>query len=173
MEIFIIGLIVVAWMAYASTKIKKAAREAYESETVIGEGFSIAKSEGYMLPARDDNSPYEFEIVSKEFGGGDCAKRRQVSLTLNITGGSDLAGLRKEMRRQLTEITEDELLKDSQKTTLTMTGDRELEACPVRIFMRSFERGGKIFRFEAAATLEDLEDHEENIAAMLDSILIF
>lgn len=173
MEILIIGLIIVALMAYTSTKIKKAAREAYQSETLTGEGFSIVKSEGYMVPGRDERSPYEFEIVSKEFGGGDCGKRRQVSLTLNVSGGSDIAGVRKEMRSQLTDITEDELLKDSQKTTLSMTGDRKLDGCSLRIFMRSFERGGKVFRFDAAATLEDIEDHEENINAMLDSILIF
>src|SRR5690606_31621495 len=125
-----------------------------------------------MVPARDDNTPIEFEIVSKEFGGGECSKRRRVSLTLSISSGG-LAGVRKELRRQLTEITEDKLLKDSQKTTLAITGDRELDSCPVRIFMRGFDRGGKIYRFEAVATLEDIEDHEENIKAMLDRILIF
>ena len=172
MEILIIGLIIVALMAYTSTKIKKAAREAFEPETVSGDGYSITKSEGYMVPARDDNSQIEFEIVSKEFGGGECSKRRRVSLTLSISSGG-LAGVRKELRRQLTEITEDELSKDSQKTTLAITGDRELYGCPVRIFMRGFDRGGKIYRFEAVATLEDIEDNEENIKAMLDSILIF
>lgn len=172
MEILIIGLIIVALMAYTSTKIKKAAREAFEPETVSGNGYSITKSEGYMVPARDDNTPIEFEIVSKEFGGGECSKRRRVSLTLSISSGG-LAGVRKELRRQLTEITEDELSKDSQKTTLAITGDRELDGCPVRIFMRGFDRGGKIYRFEAVATLEDIEDNEENIKAMLDSILIF
>src|SRR5690606_23082952 len=168
----IIGLIIVALMAYTSTKIKKAAREAFETETVSGDGYSITKSEGYMVPAREDNSPIEFEIVSKEFGGGECSKRRRVSLTLSISSGV-LAGVRKEFRRQLTEITEDELVKDSQKTTLALTGGRELESCPVRIFRRGFDRGGKIYRFEAVATLEDIEDNEENIKAMLDSILIF
>ncbi len=173
MEILIIGLIIVALMAYTSTKIKRAAREAFEAETVSGDGYSIAKSDGYMLPARDDNSPVDLEIVSKEFGGGECSKRRQASLTLTVSDGSDIAAIRKEMRRQLTEITEDELLKDSQKTTLAMTGDRELDGCPVRIFMRCFAHDAKIYRFEAAATLDDIEDHEENIKTMLDSVIIF
>jgi hypothetical protein len=173
MEILIIGLIIVALMAYTSTKIKKAAREAFEPETVSGEGYSIAKPEGYMLPGRDDKDAFEFEIVSKEFGSGECGKRRRVSLTLNISNGDSLTGLQKEMRSQLTDITEDELLKDSQKTTLSMAGNRELDACPVRIFMRSFARNGKIYRFEATATKEDIEEHEENIRAMFDSIIIF
>ena len=61
MEILIIGVIVVALMAYASTKIKKSAREAFEVEVFENEGFTITKPEGFIIPYNKNISAYSDE----------------------------------------------------------------------------------------------------------------
>ncbi|MBV9216622.1 MAG: hypothetical protein JO053_10620 [Acidobacteria bacterium] len=89
MEILIIGVIVVALMAYASTRIKKSAAAAFESETVETAEFIIQKPEGF-LNIVDPSPPYMFEAYSKEFGEGSASKfkmGRAFLTTVNGEGG--------------------------------------------------------------------------------------
>lgn len=173
MEILIIGVIVVALMVYASTKIKKAAREAYEAETVATEEYSLKKCEGYLIPALDERSGSKLEILSKAYGTDKCGKMRQVALSLTIEKGVELAGVRKKLRAELDNIAADELIKDTQKITLTMTGKSEQDGCPTRVFIKYFARSGNIYKFKAVALEENIDEHLENIESMLESIIIF
>jgi len=172
MEILIIGFIIVALMAYASTKIKKAAREAYEAETVVTEEYSIKKAAGYIIPVAERNVS-DLEILSKDYGKDECGKFRQAMLKLSIDKGVELASVRKKLRTELASVDIDELIKDTQKITLTMTGESEQEGCPTRVFIKYFVRGGKIYKFKAVVLEENIDDHLENIESMLESILIF
>jgi hypothetical protein len=67
MEILIFGVILVALMAYASTKIKKTAAEAFAAETIETDQFTFQKPEGFLIPIRED-SEFAIEARSKEFG---------------------------------------------------------------------------------------------------------
>ena len=70
MEILIIGLIVVALMVYASTKIKNEAKRAYEREDFSAEHFKITKPDGFIIPIKED-SEFAFEAYSKDFSEED------------------------------------------------------------------------------------------------------
>ena len=74
MEIFIIGAIIVAIMAYVSTKVKRAASEAYEQENVETADFRITKPDGFIIPVKEQ-SDYLFEAYSKEYGDDDLADK--------------------------------------------------------------------------------------------------
>src|SRR4051812_17512027 len=76
MEILIIGILVVALMAYASTKIKKSAQVAYELEVFENEAFTITKPEGFIIPY-NEKSPHLFEAYSKDFGDDEARKFNQ------------------------------------------------------------------------------------------------
>src|SRR5262245_39275440 len=67
MEILIIGVLLVALMVYVSTKIKKAAKQAYEQETFENEYFTITKPEGFIIPVKEA-SEFLFEAYSKDLG---------------------------------------------------------------------------------------------------------
>lgn len=67
MEILIVGVIIVAIMAYASTKIKNAAKKAYEQEIIETEEFRIIKPEGFIIPLKE-STEFEFEMQTKDFG---------------------------------------------------------------------------------------------------------
>jgi hypothetical protein len=76
MEILIIGIILVALMAYASTKIKNAARMAYEKEVFETEEFKIIKPDGFIIPVKE-NSEFLFETYSKDFAEDEAEKFNQ------------------------------------------------------------------------------------------------
>ena len=75
MEILIPGLILVALMVWASTRIKRNAAKAFEAEHIEGVGFELEKPGGFLnrIDARDG---YLFDAYSKEFGTGSAAELR-------------------------------------------------------------------------------------------------
>ena len=79
MEILIPGLILVALMVWASTKIKKKASAAYEDEIVETDTFILEKPEGFISPAYPDEG-LEFAAYSKEFGRDRTRDLRQAQL---------------------------------------------------------------------------------------------
>ena len=82
-EILIFGLILVALMVYASTKIKKAAAEAYASETVETSDFRITKPEDFLSVI----SPADGLVLhaySREFGEAEAAGIRRTEATIRI-----------------------------------------------------------------------------------------
>ncbi|HEX9961397.1 MAG TPA: hypothetical protein VGB00_10725 [Pyrinomonadaceae bacterium] len=76
MEILILGVILVALMAYVSTRIKKSAARAFEREIVETEDFKIVKPEGFLNPV-SENSEYAFEAYTKEFDESDASELRK------------------------------------------------------------------------------------------------
>lgn len=88
MEILIVGVIIVALMAYVSTKIKKAAQQAYEPEALENEYFTITKPEGLIIPVKD-KSEFMFEAYSKEFGEDDSEKFNQCWAVVNEKDGTN------------------------------------------------------------------------------------
>jgi hypothetical protein len=66
MEILIPGLLLVAFMAWASTRIKRNAAAAYAAETIETDEFVIQKPEGFLHNLNGDPR-YVFEAYSKDF----------------------------------------------------------------------------------------------------------
>jgi hypothetical protein len=86
MEILIPGLILVALMVWASTKIKKKASAAYEDEIVETDTFILEKPEGFISPAYPEEG-LEFAAYSKEFGRDRTRDLRQAQLEIRLRGG--------------------------------------------------------------------------------------
>lgn len=68
MELLIPGLVLVALMVYASTRIKRSAARAFEAEHVERPDFVIEKPEGFLHKV--NTSDKDFEAYSKEYGRG-------------------------------------------------------------------------------------------------------
>ncbi|MDQ3713253.1 MAG: hypothetical protein M3388_13685 [Acidobacteriota bacterium] len=88
MEILIFGVILVALMVFASTKIKKSAARAFEQEAIETEDFKITKPEGFINPINED-SAVAFEAYTKELGENDAKNFRQAQANLRIVSDSD------------------------------------------------------------------------------------
>ena len=67
MELLIPGLILVALMVWASTKIKRSAARAFDAEHVEGDGFAIDKPAGF-LNRYIAHSDLLFDAYSKDYG---------------------------------------------------------------------------------------------------------
>lgn len=66
MEILIPGLILVALMVYASTRIKRNAAAAFDAEAIETDDFVIQKPEGFLHNLNGDPK-FAFEAYSKDF----------------------------------------------------------------------------------------------------------
>ena len=92
MEILIPGLILVALMVWASTKIKKQAADAFEEEVIETELYSLHKPEGFLHVIGDPD--HEIMAYSRDFGTGDKIGVRRGTIELDIFPGSDPATVR-------------------------------------------------------------------------------
>jgi len=97
MELLIPGLLLVALMVYASTRIKKMAAEAYEAETIETDEFSIQKPEGFLHNLNGDPK-FIFEAYSKELSKVND-KFRIGTVTLLQIENSTLESVAKELLR--------------------------------------------------------------------------
>src|SRR5580765_1394277 len=86
MDLLIPGLILVALMVYASTRIKKTAAAAFEAETIETDDFVIQKPDGFLNVINGDPQ-FAFEAYSKEFGGPGAENFRQGTAHLKIYEG--------------------------------------------------------------------------------------
>ncbi len=93
MEILIPGLLLVALMVYASTKIKENAAAAYEQETVEKDQFSILKPDGMIIPVESENDVL-FEAFSKDFGVDEAGEVRQIAADVRRHEGADIDNLK-------------------------------------------------------------------------------
>src|SRR5688500_15102343 len=82
MELLIPGLILVALMVWASTKIKKTAADAFEEEFIETEAYSLRKPEGFLHVIGDEH--HELTAYSREYGKGDNTGVRQATIELDI-----------------------------------------------------------------------------------------
>src|SRR5436189_43661 len=92
MELLIPGLILVALMAWASTKIKKRAADAFEAETVETDRYILQKPEGFLHVLGD--SDHEFYAYSREFGEGTSSKIRRATIEIDVLRSANLAEIR-------------------------------------------------------------------------------
>lgn len=89
MELLIPGLILVALMVWASTKIKRDAAAAFEPETIETDEFVIRKPDGFLHVVNDD-SGLAFRAYSKEYGRNELNGDRRVTIEVSIHQNSDL-----------------------------------------------------------------------------------
>ena len=118
MEILILGVLLVALMAYVSTRIKKSAAQAFEREAVETEDFRIVKPEGFLnLLSRDSENA--FEAYSKDFGAADAEEYRKAVVKIYVTGdgqSEDLPAESEETEKGVVIQTFRKVLRNSEKS---------------------------------------------------------
>ena len=167
MEILIPGLIIVALMVYASTKIKRTTAAAFEAETVEADDFVVRKPEGFLHVLNGDPQ-YAFESYSKEFGGSGAENIRRATATLTITNGSTV---KDEAARRLNTGNQkvDDISEVVNDTKYRLIETRaEVNDIGYRNLFKLAERNGKAYVFTVTA-LADSDDEQMRAAeALLD-----
>lgn len=147
MEILIVGAILVALMAYVSTRIKRSAAEAFEREEIETEDFRLIKPEGFLHLLNSD-SDLAFEAYSKNFGAGEAAaKTRQARAVVKIYDAYD---------GKLNSVIESEEVS---------------KGVPVQVF-RKILKNGKFYELEISVLQENRADFIERFNEMLESFAL-
>jgi hypothetical protein len=106
MEILIVGVIVVALMAYASTRIKRSAAAAFGAETIDKADYSVEKPEDFLNVVNGEPK-YAFEAYSKYYGEDDAARFRQANAYLTIHESKTIDDVIADIKSSGDEITDD------------------------------------------------------------------
>jgi hypothetical protein len=93
MELLIPGLVLVAIMVWASTRIKRNAAAAFDAERVETGDFVLEKPEGF-LHVLNDNTGLLFRAYSKEFGTVGQSDLRQATIEVERHRGTEIDALR-------------------------------------------------------------------------------
>ena len=169
MEILIFGLILVALMAYASTRIKRTAAKAFEAETVETEQFVIQKPDGFLNVINGDPQ-FAFEVYSKEFGTGDAAQIRMGTATIKIlNAGPDAAIAIKESG---TDIDSDINEVIGEKHYRLIEAKRVSKGSDLRVLYKIAESEGKVFVLEITTLPAASDEFLQKTESMLDSFEI-
>ena len=161
MELLIPGLILVALMVWASTKIKKTAADAFEAESVETDAYSLQKPEGFLHVIGDES--HEFMAYSRDFGKGDRAGNRQATIEIDIIPNADLDAV----ANSVSKVAGKADVKLQAQNTRELVVDETANEIAVRAFYKIVYSDGDVYRLRFAA----LPEHENEYADKIDSTL--
>lgn len=159
--IIVLGLILVALMAYTSTRIKRSAAAAFDAETIETDEFIIKKPDGFLNVVGGD-ARYLFEAYSREFGG---YKQNLRMATARLTAQ---AGTVEEIVKDI----EGEVISDigeviDEKHYRVVEMKRTIDDIERRIFYKLAERAQQVYRFE----VDVLAEADANFVAKSEAML--
>jgi hypothetical protein len=175
MLLYIIVLIVfIVILLSISSRIRKAARLAFESETVETDEFSIVKPEGFISPV-NDNSAYAFEAYSKDYGEGETAgNMRQAQAFVSVFKDENFADACARAKQNAGEILSEEtggsvcLIKGEE----ALVKDEEtLENASAYNFYKVIgdDARQKIYELKITVLHKFLADYQNRVDEMLES----
>lgn len=175
MEIFIVGVIIVALMAYASTKIKKSAAQAYEREMVDAEDFTITKPAGFINPINDD-SAFAFEAYTKDFGTDEAKDFRLARARLRVISDLSFDAVCKNAKRSAVKIASknfSENVSSGQRVFLLETEGVETDV-PIFSFWKIIENRArrKIYELQISVLEEYKLKFADETAEMIESFAV-
>ena len=170
MELLIPGLILVALMVYASTRIKRSAARAFEAETVETDDITLDKPEGFLNVLNLDPA-LALDIYSKEMGIGDAAEFRAARAELRIYEQRTLdyaANAIRESTKVMSEISE---IIGERKYGI-LEAERNEKGTDFREFYKIVEQDGRVFEFKIVLLDETNDEFKRKIETMFNSFML-
>ena len=168
MELLIPGLILVALMVYASTRIKKNAARAFEPEHIETDEFSITKPDGFLNPLNDE-SGLAFIAYSKEFGKDNADNIRQASAELRVFEDANFEDICEGAKESVTRVVTESVAKIGEATSRVIEAEQDENGIGLIIFYKITERSGKIFQLKISVLPEYKNDYAVRMEEMLES----
>jgi hypothetical protein len=161
MELLIPGLILVALMVWASTKIKRDADAAFGPESIETDDVAVEKPDGFLHVINDD-SGLAFRAYSKEYGSGEANGIRKATIDIEIFEGIEPDERFRILETELGEFTNIEKYKDSGEDISFSTAyvDDEIEF--ERIY-RLVKRSDRLFETRITLIAKYKEEFVEKI----------
>lgn len=166
MELLIPGLILVALMVWASTKIKKRAADAFEAEFIETETFSLQKPEGFLHVIGDPE--HVFTAYSKDFGGDDNSGDRRATIEIDVLPGNDLAGARDSI---LNSATQSEI-RTQTVNICELETEETVNENDLKVVYKIVAEDNSIYRLRFAVLAEHSDQYLRKIDETLDSFVL-
>ena len=166
MEILIPGLILVALMAYASTKIKKRAAAAFEPELIETDNYSLQKPDGFLHVIGDRD--HEFRAYSNEFGEFDKSRLRRATIEMDVVRDTNIDAVVNKVRETSTGF---DMPVAGERIRRLETKEPANEA-ELRCVYKIVDTEDGIYRLRFAVLSEYIEDYSTRIEETLQSFNI-
>ena len=166
MELLIPGLILVALMVWASTKIKKTAADAFQEEHIETDAYALRKPEGFLHVIGDDN--HELMAYSREYGKVDNTGVRQATIELDILHDSSVENAIESIRQSAvsTELT------SRSETEAELNTEEAANESTVSAVYRIVARRDSVYRLRFAVLAEHKDEYLRRIDETFDSFTI-
>lgn len=170
MELLIPGLILVALMVYASTRIKRSAAEAFEPETIDTDIFYFEKPEGF-LTVLNGRPELAYEGYSREFGGDGAEDTRQARVEVRTIENSSLKDVVKQIgdsakiTSKITEVI-------NERKYLLVEAERVEKGTGMVELYKLTESGRDVIEFKITAMEETNEDVARKITGIATSYFV-
>ncbi len=166
MELLIPGLILVALMAWASTKIKKRAADAFEAETIETESYSMQKPEGFLHVLGDPG--HEVYAYSREFGEGAYSKIRRATIEIDIVKDASLADVRNAIKSSAADV---EVIRETPSECELETEETANENS-FHCFYKIIGARSPIYRLRFAVLSQHSDEYLRKVKETLDSFSV-
>ena len=166
MELLIPGLILVALMVWASTKIKKSAADAFQAELIETDAYSLQKPEGFLHVLGDPE--HELRAYSKENGKQSTSGERQATIELDVIPDRDIATVRDaiEMAASRFEV------RTESANVCELEADEAATESHVNAFYKIVKSGSSVYRLRFAVLSEHKDEYLRRIQETLDSFTV-
>lgn len=174
MEIFIVGIIVVALMVYVSTRIKKSAARAFEREAIDAEDYTITKPAGFINPTGDD-SPFAFEAYTKDFGTDEAKDFRQARARLRRISDSSFDTVCKNVKQSAGKILSKNFSENAAQQRIFLIESESVENdVPISSYWKIVEsrERGRIYELQISVLEEFKIKLADETAEMIESFAV-
>lgn len=161
MELLIPGLILVALMAYASTRIKKRAAEAFNEEQVENERYTLTKPDGFLHVLGDTD--HDFMAYSKEFGEHELSQLKRATIEIDVINGSNVQSVVNAVRESATDFSMHE-----DDGTVIKT-DEQANETEFRAVYKIIADTASVYRLRFAVLSEHFDEYVRRIDDTIDS----
>lgn len=161
MELLIPGLILVAVMAYLSTRIKKRAADAFKAEPIDTDRYSFEKPEGFLHVIGDKQ--HEFMAYSNEFGQDDDSRFRRATIELDVLPGTDVASV----SEAICEAAESSNVRPEN----IIEADERANETEFRAVYKLIERDSSVYRLRFAVLAEHFDAYSGRIDDTIESFV--
>lgn len=169
MELLIPGLILVAIMVWASTRIKRNAAAAFDEERIETDGLVVTKPEGF-LHVLNDESGLLFRGYSKEFGKVGRRDLRQANIEIERHAARSLNDVMEAAKSGTESFDAEPAYIDGGEKAIDARSVRIRDGAEYEVVHKFVVRGGDVIEARGEALSEFEEAQIPKIRSMFESL---
>lgn len=171
MELLIPGLILVALMVWASTRIKRTAAAAFDAERVETQDFTIEKPEGFLHVLNDD-SGLAFRSYSKGFGKVGTRDVRQATIEIEKHHHTEIDKAKERIEREAESIRSFEAYIDGGERAARIRSMFIVDGGEFERSHKLVTRGSTVWECRGSVLSDSSDELSSKIEEMLDTLRI-